>query len=176
MSTDWSSIAHKNFTDAGIRQVCYVPDAGLTQLIKSCQADNHIDTTSLTTEEEGIALTAGAWLGGQKAVMLMQSSGVGNTINAIASISSACQFPLFMIVTMRGDWGEANPWQMTMGKAVEPVLNAVGVKTVRLSPGDDPDIVISDGLKMAFSSNQSVAVLISQSLIGSKSFIADGGE
>src|SRR3546814_17476450 len=78
------------------------------------------------TEEEGVGLAAGAWLGGQRAVVLMQSSGVGNTINAVASLISSAQFPMFATVTMRGQWGEGNPWQVPMGPAVGPVLPAVG--------------------------------------------------
>ena len=89
----------------------------MKSLINDLIADNDIETVPVTTEEEAIALSAGAWLGGQRAVVMMQSSGVGNTINAIASITMTCRFPLVMIVTMRGDYGEANPWQIPMGQA-----------------------------------------------------------
>jgi hypothetical protein len=70
----------------------------------------------LTTEEEGIALAAGAWLGGQRAVLLMQSSGVGNCINML-SLPVNCRMPFLTLVTMRGEWGEFNPWQVPMGTA-----------------------------------------------------------
>lgn len=63
--------------------------------------------TVLTTEEEGIGILAGAWLGGERGVLLMQSSGVGNCINTL-SLSKVCGFPLLIIVTMRGEWGELN--------------------------------------------------------------------
>ena len=78
----------------------------------------------LTTEEEGIALAAGAWLGGQRSVLLMQSSGVGNCINML-SLSAICRFPLLMLVTMRGEWAEFNPWQVPMGRATQPALEAM---------------------------------------------------
>lgn len=164
----WSVAAHRHFTAAGVRQVAYVPDAGLTRLIERCREDNTIETVMCATEEEGIGLSAGAWLGGQKSAVLMQSSGVGNTINAIASLITSAHFPLFAIVTMRGQWGEGNPWQVPMGQAVAPVLQAVGVKTFEAETQADAGAMIEAGLRMAYSSDQAIAVMISQRVIGSK--------
>ena len=144
--------------------------------INSCEADNDINAVVMTTEEEGIGLSAGAWLGGDKSAVLMQISGVGNTINAIASIITSCQFPLFMIVTMRGQFGESNPWQIPMGQAVAPVLKSLGVHVFEVETDKEAAEAIEAGLKMAFVSNAAVAVLIGQKLIGAKSFIADVAE
>lgn len=170
MSGDWSESAHSLFKDHDIKQVAYVPDAGLSKLIKSSLADNDIQTVPLTTEEEGIAVSAGAWLGGQKCAVLMQSSGVGNTINMIASLTTTCAFPLFMIVTMRGEFGESNPWQMPMGKAVQPVLEAVGVRCLRADTDEEAAAAIQAGLLMSYHGGEAVAVLIGQKLIGAKPF------
>src|SRR5690242_12773220 len=106
---------------ADIRQVGYVPDAGHSRLIERCRADGNIHAVALTTEEEGIALAAGAWLGGERCVLLMQAGGVCNCINMLSLIRT-CKFPLLMLVTMRGEWEEFNPWQVPMGSIVEPVL------------------------------------------------------
>ena len=176
MDEHWSVAAHRHFTAAGVRQVAYVPDAGLTRLIERCREDNAIETVMCATEEEGIGLAAGAWLGGQKAAVLMQSSGVGNTINAIASLITSAHFPLFSVVTMRGQWGEGNPWQVPMGQAVRPVLEAVGVKVFQADSADDVAPMIEAGLRMAFSTDQAVAVLVSQRVIGSKVWVADKTE
>ncbi|MBH66869.1 MAG: phosphonopyruvate decarboxylase [Rhodospirillaceae bacterium] len=176
MVDPWTIEAHRLFKKHGVKTVGYVPDAGLTDLINSCEADNDIRSVVTTTEEEGIGLSAGAWLGGDKSAVLMQSSGVGNTVNAIASIISSCQFPLFMIVTMRGQYGESNPWQIPMGQAVEPVLKSLGVHVFEVETDEEATEAIEAGLKMAFVSNAAVAVLISQRLIGAKSFIADVAE
>ena len=111
---EWGDDIFTAFKEAGIHQVAYVPDAGHKRLINACIADNDIEAISLTTEEEGIAVSAGAWLGGQKCVMLMQSSGVGNCINMLSLIET-CRFPFVAFVTMRGQWHEFNPWQMPMG-------------------------------------------------------------
>ena len=105
---NWPDRIFRTLQEMSIRQVVYVPDAGHSRLIDLCRGDSEIEATVLTTEEEGIGVLAGAWLGGERGVLLMQSSGVGNCINTL-SLAKACGFPLVMIVTMRGQWGEANP-------------------------------------------------------------------
>jgi len=105
---EWPDELFEILKHAGIRQVGYVPDAGHARLIDRCRADDEIRDVVLTTEEEGVALAAGAWLGGERAALLMQSSGVGNCINMF-SLARTCRFPLLMFITMRGEWEEFNP-------------------------------------------------------------------
>ena len=153
-----------------VRQVAYVPDAGHSELIELCQANADIAAISLTTEEEGISMLAGAWLGGERGVLLMQSSGVGNCINLFGMVQE-CRFPLLMLVTMRGQWAEFNPWQVWMGTAARPVLEQCGVVCYDV---DDPGRVVDTveaASKLVFGSYRSVAVLIGQRVIGSKSFL-----
>ncbi|MGH6661285.1 MAG: thiamine pyrophosphate-binding protein, partial [Rhodospirillales bacterium] len=119
--THWTDDVFEVLVEAGVRQAAYVPDAGHTRLIQRCHAAKRITAVPLTTEEEGIALLAGAWLGGQRGVLLMQSSGVGNCINML-SLARACEFPLLMLVTMRGQWREFNPWQLPMGRNAKRIL------------------------------------------------------
>ena len=118
------------------RQVGYVPDAGHARLIERCRADPEIRDVVLTTEEEGVALAAGAWLGGERAALLMQSSGVGNCINML-SLARTCRFPLLMLITMRGEWDEFNPWQVPMGAIVEPVLKLCDAEVYRARKPDE---------------------------------------
>ncbi len=153
----------------GIRQVAYVPDAGHRELIDACAADTSMQCVSLTTEEEGVAMLAGAWLGGQRGVLLMQSSGVGNCINML-SLQQETRMPLLMLVTMRGEWGEFNPWQVSMGTAVQKVLDAAGVHVYRADAPEDVEPTVSAGARLAFQTSRSVAVLIGQRVIGSKDF------
>ena len=80
---DWPDRLFETLKHGGIRQVSYVPDAGHARLIDRCRADSDIRDVALTTEEEGVAMAAGAWLGGDRAALLMQSSGVGNCINML---------------------------------------------------------------------------------------------
>jgi sulfopyruvate decarboxylase alpha subunit len=165
----WPDEIHRELSSAGVRMVGYVPDAGHKRLIELCQADKTMRAVVLTTEEEGIGLAAGAWLGGQKSVLLMQSSGVGNVVNVLGMVRE-CRFPLVTLVTMRGEQGEFNPWQVPMGQAVRPVLEAMG--TVVQAPAAEADIVptVNAALRLAYNSYASVAVLIPQRVIGIKSF------
>ena len=126
MQPDWPAEIHRELTAFGVRVVGYVPDAGHKRLIELCQADASMRAVMLTTEEEGIGLAAGAWLGGAKSVLLMQSSGVGNIINVLGMVK-VCRLPLVLIVTMRGEQGEFNPWQVPMGEATARVLETMGV-------------------------------------------------
>ena len=126
----WPEAIHRELAAAQIRLVGYVPDAGHKRLIELCQTDTSMRAVVLSTEEEGIGLAAGAWLGGARSVLLMQSSGVGNVVNALGTIRE-CRFPLVTIVTMRGEEGEFNPWQVPMGQgtvaALEGLLLSVSV-------------------------------------------------
>jgi len=169
ISHHWSQDAHQLFKEHDINLVSYVPDGGLTQLIKLCDADDAIKTVTLTTEEEGIALSAGAFLGGTRSAVLMQSSGVGNCINML-SLPDICNMPLLTFITMRGEWGEWNPWQVPMGQATPSVLEAMGVIVFRVDSPDDVAPVLEAAIKLAFDSRQRVAVLYSQRSIGTKTF------
>jgi len=166
-ASPWSEPAYAALRNHQVRQLAYVPDAGHTQMINRAIADDAVEASVLTTEEEGIALLAGAWLGGDRGVLLMQSSGVGNCINML-SLTDACRFPLLMLVTMRGEWAEFNPWQVPMSKATEPALNLMGVKTYRVDQADDVADTVDAAAALAFAGDQAVAVLLGQRLIGKK--------
>lgn len=166
----WPAAIHRVFKQEGVRQLAYVPDAGHRRLIELCRADAALRVVPLTSEEEGMALLAGAWLGGEKGALLMQSSGVGNCINALASITCACQFPLFMLITMRGEWGEGNPWQMPMGRAVAPVLETMGVRVLTVDVAEDVEATVAAMVSMSYTTSTATAVLLSQRLLGAKAF------
>lgn len=156
----------------GIRQVALVPDAGHARLIRRCEADNRMTVVTLTTEEEGVAMLCGAWLGGDKGVLLMQSSGVGNCINML-SLPLLHRTPLPMIVTMRGDFGEFNPAQVPMGHATQPVLEAMGTLVRRADTADDVAPTVDATLRLAFNTLRPAATLIGQRLLGAKTFGKD---
>lgn len=168
-NSNWSQQVFDEFKRRDVRQVGYVPDAGHKELIRLCEADAHMHAVSLTTEEEGVALVAGAWLGGQRGVLLLQSSGVGNCINML-SLQHETRIPLLMIVTMRGEWGEFNPWQIAMGKSTQGVLEASGVYVYRADSAEEVTASVAAGLAFAFNTGRSVAVLIGQRVIGTKNF------
>ena len=165
----WQDQVYDLLRQHKVTQFSYVPDAGHRILIDRSLADPDVHSVALTTEEEGVALAAGADLGGARAVLLMQSSGVGNCINML-SLTSGGRFPFLALISMRGDFGEGNPWQYPMGKATQPVLEAMGVICLRIERPEDVITTTSAALTMAFKSGQSVAVLLSQQLIGAKPF------
>ncbi len=157
------------FTEAQMRQIAFVPDAGLTGLIDLCEAESALETTVLTTEEEGIGLLAGAWLGGQRGALLMQSSGIGNCINTLG-LARSCRFPLLIVATMRGEWHEFNPWQVPMARASRPALEAMGTIVHRAEDADGVGALIASCATMAFEGGLQIAVLIPQRLITRKSW------
>jgi sulfopyruvate decarboxylase alpha subunit len=166
----WQAGVYTALKAARVTIVGYVPDAGHAHLIEAAHADPAMQAVVLTTEEEGIALAAGAWLGGQRCVMLMQSSGVGNCINML-SLPLNCRMPFLTLVTMRGEWGEFNPWQVPMGAATQPVLTAAGVHVRRADRPDEAAEMVAACAALAFDSQIPVAVLLSQRLIGAKVFV-----
>ena len=169
-SSSWQMQVYAALKTARVTQLAYVPDAGHAHLIEAAHADPDMRAIVLTTEEEGIALAAGAWLGGQRAALLMQSSGVGNCINML-SLPVNCRMPFLTLVTMRGEWAEFNPWQVPMGSATPAVLAAAGVHVRRADRPDEVAEMVAAAASLAFDSAVSVAVLLSQRLLGAKVFV-----
>lgn len=166
----WQEDVFQALKQNGIRQVAYVPDAGHSHVIRRARADPEIRDVVLTTEEEGVGVVSGAWLGGQRAVLLMQSSGVGNCVNMFSLLES-CQFPFFTLVTMRGEYAEFNPWQNPMGLATQQALELMGITVYRVNSPDEAAELVDAGLASAFDAGNRVAVLLSQSLIGRKKWM-----
>ncbi|MBN9014315.1 MAG: phosphonopyruvate decarboxylase [Rhizobiales bacterium] len=167
VNPDWPLDIYHVFKQIQIGQVCYVPDAGHSRLITLSHQDPLIKTTVLTTEEEGVALCAGAWLGGQRAVLLMQSSGVGNCVNMF-SLMNSCRLPFLTLVTMRGEWAEFNPWQIPMGRATPGAFELMGITVLRIDHPSEAGEVVSAAASLAFDGDRQVAILISQRLLGRK--------
>jgi sulfopyruvate decarboxylase alpha subunit len=166
-ASDWPDRLFATLKRADIRQVGYVPDAGHSRLIDRCRTDVQIRDVVLTTEEEGVALAAGAWLGGERAALLMQSSGLGNCVNML-SLARTCRFPLLMVITMRGEWEEFNPWQQPMGSIVEPVLKLCEAEVYRVTRADEVEGAAARAVQHVFGGEHIAAVLLSQQLIGKK--------
>ena len=153
-----------------VRQVPYVPDAGHSQLINRVLGSDTMRGITLTTEEEGVAMIAGAWAGGQRSAMLMQSSGVGNCINMF-SLVQLFRLPFFTLVTMRGEWGEFNHWQVPMGSTTQAVFELSGIRVMRASAPQEVREVVEAGAAQAYNACTPTAVLLSQRLIGAKVFV-----
>ncbi len=163
------------FRAADIRQVGYVPDSGHAELIRLCTSDPDIVAVPLTSEEEGVSLVAGAWLGGQRGAILMQSSGVGNCMN-LFTLAANCHFPVLLLVTMRGEWGEFNPWQVPMGRSAGPMIEMAGGTVYRAEDAASVGPVVEAAASLAFNTSGLVAVALAQKLIGAKTFGRAAGE
>jgi sulfopyruvate decarboxylase alpha subunit len=151
----------------GIKQISFVPDAGHSRLIELANTDPDVRSIVLTTEEEGVALSCGAWLGGHKSILLMQSSGVGNCINMF-SVLKSCNFPFLTLVTMRGEYEEFNSWQIPMGTITQKNLELMDFRVTRVEYADEIIPSVNVAVSDAFLKNSRVAVLLSQRLIGKK--------
>lgn len=156
-------------TARGIAVIATVPDGGLTQLLNLCHDDSAMRVVTLSTEEEGIGLVTGLWAGGKRGMIAMQSSGVGNCINALG-LAIAYRSPCLMLVTMRGEWGEFNPWQVPMGQGARPVLEAMGVICHHADDAARVGETFAAGADLAFNSSLPVAVMVGQRVIGTKGF------
>ena len=167
---DWRDDIFAALKAAEIRQIGYVPDAGHTRLIEHCRADPEIRAIVLTSEEEGIGLAAGAWLGGERCALLMQSSGVGNCINML-SLAKSCRFPLTLLITMRGEWGEFNPWQVPMGTKTQAALELMDALVYRVDREEEAGETVAAALDIAFNGGLVTAILLSQRLIGAKRWV-----
>jgi len=165
----WPDAIRHVLRDMSVRQVAYVPDSGHARLIDLVRADRSMRAIPLTTEEEGVALTLGAWLGGERSVLLMQSSGAGNCINMLGMVNE-CRVPLLALVTMRGQWGEFNPWQVPMSQATVPSLAAIGMVVQTVDRATEVGETVAAAARLAFSTSRMVAVLISQRIVGTKQF------
>ena len=165
----WQDDLYEELRRGNVTQFCYVPDAGHSILIQRSLADPGVRSIGLTSEEEGVAMLAGADLGGARGVLLMQSSGVGNCINMLSLIKGS-RFSFLAVVSMRGEFGEGNAWQFAMGQAVETVMSAMGVICLRVERPEDVVPTIQSALTMAYRAGQSVAVLLAQKLLGAKKF------
>jgi sulfopyruvate decarboxylase alpha subunit len=165
--TAWQESVFRVLKKAGIRQVAYVPDAGHAHAIQQAKDDPAIRDVVLTSEEEGVALVCGAWLGGDRAVLLMQSSGVGNCVNMFSLLEN-CRFPFLTLITMRGEYAEFNPWQSPMGRRTQGVLELMGIRVYRADAPDEVGEVVSAAVDSAFLAGEQVAVILGQRLIGRK--------
>jgi sulfopyruvate decarboxylase alpha subunit len=166
---DWSADVLAEMKSRDIATVATIPDGGLTRLLLLCREDRDTRVVTLTTEEEGVGVVTGLWLGGKRGMIAMQSSGVGNCINALG-LPAIMRAPCLMLVTMRGQWGEFNPWQVQMGQGTRPVLEAIGVKCFPVDRAGEVGETFAAAADLAFDGGFSCAVLVGQRIIGAKGF------
>ena len=113
---------------AGSRHVVYVPDNPLSHVLRILtESFPDVTTTLATREEEAFGIAAGLYLGGARPTVMLQSSGLGNSLNALTSLLVPYKIPALVVISMRGDAGEWNDAQMPMGRAIRPICEAIGI-------------------------------------------------
>lgn len=166
---DWSGEVHGVLKKNGVTVAAYVPEGGIKKLIALCGDDPEIKTVPLANESEGPCVLAGSWLGGERGILMMQGSGVGNCINNFG-LQVACNFPLLTLVPLRGSWGEGNSWMTYQGRTVEHFFELAGFSTHFIEHPEQVAPTVDAGLRMAYQANARVAVIVSQRVTGTKEF------
>jgi sulfopyruvate decarboxylase subunit alpha len=150
---------------AGSRHVVYVPDNPLSHVLRVLRERYpDVQTTVATREEEAFGIAAGLYLGGKRPTVMLQSSGLGNSINALTSLFVPYQIPALILISMRGDEGEWNSAQVPMGRAVAPICDAIGLShATAISPETTADTVALVG-KTAFMTRMAGVCLLPRRL------------
>jgi sulfopyruvate decarboxylase alpha subunit len=146
---------------SGIRDVVYVPDNPLANVLRIFAKEfTGVRLVLATREEEAFGIAAGLYLGGRRPAVMLQSSGLGNSLNAITSLLIPYQIPLLMVVSMRGDAGEWNAAQVPMGRSMPAILDALGIPHSRLESADDAATTVQVAAETAFGTRMLHAVLV----------------
>lgn len=154
-----SLAVYRGLKRAGIDFAASVPCINLQQLLHLVVDDHEIIHIPVTREEEGVGLCAGAWMGGRKPALIMQNSGLGNSINALASLDYLYDIPLLMIISHRGCEGETIAGQVPMGKLTPKLLDAMEVPRFSPKPAGTEETV-TEAWSLAASRKRPVAVLL----------------
>ena len=150
---------------AGIRDVVYVPDSPLSLVLRVCDGTYpDVRLILATREEEAFGIAAGLYLGGRRPAVMLQSSGVGNSLNAITSLLLPYRIPVLMVVNMRGEPGEWNEAQVPMGHALGAIFAAIGVAHSTVDSAASAAEAVEAAAAAAFTSRSAVACLLSRRL------------
>jgi sulfopyruvate decarboxylase alpha subunit len=166
----WYDIVLATLKANDVRLVVYVPDRVFTPLIKGFHADPFFNAFAATREEEALGIITGAWMGGLRGAVLMQTSGFGTIPNALASLVVPCQIPALIFVSERGTLGEFNLGQALVCKTMRPVLNSLAVENITITRQDELAFTIDRSIKQAVATQAPVTFILSPLLTGGKVF------
>ena len=168
----WHEIVLATLKENDVRLAVYVPDRVFTPLIEALHADPFFTTFAATREEEALGIISGAWMGGMRGAVLMQTSGFGTIPNALASLVVPCQIPALIFVSERGTMGEFNLGQALVYKTMRPVLNSLAVENITITRQDELAFTIDRSIKQAVATQAPVTFILSPLLTGGKAFEA----
>ena len=170
MAREWHEIIAATLKANEVRLVAYVPDKVLTPLIAGLERDGYFTIFATAREEEAVGIVCGAWMGGMRGVVLMQTSGFGTLANALASLAVPYQIPVLMIVSERGTLGEFNLGQALVCRTMRPILSALGIENHTITRLDELGFIIDRSIKQAVATQAPVAFILSPLLTGGKVF------
>jgi sulfopyruvate decarboxylase alpha subunit len=162
----WSESFLAALKDNDVRLIGYVPDNVLTPLITGVTADNYFMSVNATREDEAIGMVAGAWMGGLRGVVMMQTSGFALIANALASLVVPYQIPAILVVSERGTMGEFNIGQVLVARTMRPTLDALAVTHHTLSDPATMRFVVDRSIKQAILTQSPVVFILSPLLTG----------
>ena len=169
-ATTWHEIVLATLKANDVRLVVYVPDRVFTPLIKAIHADSFFTTFAATREEEALGIISGAWMGGMRGAVLMQTSGFATIPNALASLVVSSQIPALIFVSERGTLGEFNLGQALVCKTMRPVLDSLAVENITITRQDELAFIIDRSIKQAVATQAPVTFILSPLLTGGKVF------
>ena len=168
--TTWHSIIHATLKAHDVKLVTYVPDNVLRPLIERIHADDFFTAFTCTREEEAVGIVSGAWMGGMRGVVLMQTSGFATLPNVLASLPVPFQIPVLMIVSERGTLGEFNIGQAMVARTMRPVLASIAMEHHTLSRLDEVEFITDRSIRQAVATQQPACLILSPLLTGGKVF------
>ena len=169
-TTTWHAIVQSTLKANDVRLVLYVPDKVFTPLIKTLHADPDFTTFATAREEEAVGILSGAWMGGKRGAVLMQTSGFATIPNALASLAVPYQIPLLMFISERGTLGEFNLGQAMVCRTMRPVLDALGIEQHTITRLDELEFIVDRSIRQAVATQAPCALILSPLLTGGKRF------
>ena len=169
-ATAWHEVVRASLKTNDVKLIVYVPDRVFTPLIEALHADTYFTTFAATREEEALGIITGAWMGGMRGAVLMQTSGFGTIPNALASLVVPSQIPALIFVSERGTLGEFNLGQALVYKTMRPVLNSLAVENVTITRQDELGFILDRSIKQAVATQAPVTFILSPLLTGGKVF------
>jgi sulfopyruvate decarboxylase alpha subunit len=168
----WSDIVLETLKANDVRLAVYVPDKILIPVLDGVRTDRFFTAVGATREEEAVGICAGAWMGGMRSVLLMQTSGFGNTPNSLASLAVAYQIPVVVLISERGALGEFNLGQVWSSRVVAPVCAALGIPHHAIERLEDVAFVLDRSIKQAVATQSPAVLVLSPLLTGRTVFAA----
>lgn len=168
MTVPWQNALYEALLDENVTFFAQVPDESTGELVNLLERNQEVQMVPVTREEEGIGVLSGANLAGKRVALIIQASGIGNSLNVLGSLNVPCKVPVLLLISERGGLHEFNPCQVPLGKNVEPLLNQLGVQTYRIERAEDVTNVVKGAAMLAFSTQAPVGLILTSTLTGGK--------